>query len=64
MKIEFKNGSVIETLESTENKRSKHKRIYPIDYIYESYNLHWWQKLYIEFICYFDVVLGKLGVRR
>lgn len=50
MKIKFENGSVLESIESYDCKRSKRAIIYyyKIEYFY-GVKLHWYQKIWIEF---------------
>lgn len=58
MKIKFENGSVLESIESNDCKRSKRAEeiVYymknPCELIEDLYgeNLHWYQKLWIKFI--------------
>ena len=45
--IKFKNGSTIETLNCSENKRSSRARIYQLIDLSE---YHWWQRLYLRFL--------------
>ena len=62
MEIKFKNGSVLESIESIDSKRSKQAEeiVYymknPYRLIEDLYgeNLHWYQKLWIKFIILTD----------
>lgn len=56
MKIKFGNGSILESIESNDCKRSKRAIIYyykknPYKFMEDFYGLklHWYQKIWIEF---------------
>lgn len=49
MKIKFENGSVLESIESYDCKRSKRAIIYYYKEYFYGVKLHWYQKIWIEF---------------
>lgn len=61
MKIEFKNGSSIESIGvELENKRGRRAFLK----IYEDINIHWYQRLWLEIYCIWYGFLQKVGLRR
>jgi len=59
MKIEFKNGSKIESLYSTNTIRGKMKYFY-----IESFYLKWWQKIYLKVYYHWIGLMFKCGWKR
>ena len=49
MKIEFKNGSKIESFYTNNSKRGKRGNYY---YCIDGFNLKWWQKIYLKIYYY------------